>query len=189
MAHQQESFLPFSSRQSLSCCLSHVAKRSTPKPRGPLYSPSEPCGPFPHFRTTWPSPFPPWLRLVGVRTSYIHFSNISWTPRVLDPITNPFLGPSSWLHPDSLPNCGEQDNTTQRSGISLKQPRLAFHTSAGPPQIFGIHFVLVSFLLRTLPCLFVTTEIRILLLFQASLYSLLAKLSMLGWKRKDPLWS
>ena len=36
MAHQQESFLPFSSRQSLSCCLSRVAKRSTPKPRGPL---------------------------------------------------------------------------------------------------------------------------------------------------------
>ena len=57
MAHQQESSLPFSSRQSLSCCLSRVAKRSTPKPRGPLYSPSEPCGPFPHFRTTWPSPF------------------------------------------------------------------------------------------------------------------------------------
>ena len=57
MAHQQESFLPFSSRQSLSCCLSRVAKRSTPKPRGPLYSPSEPCGPFPHFRTTWPSSF------------------------------------------------------------------------------------------------------------------------------------
>ena len=44
---------------------------------------------------------PPWLRLVGVRTSYIHFSNISWTPWVLDPITNPFLGPSSWLHPAS----------------------------------------------------------------------------------------
>ena len=44
-AHQQESFLPFSSRQSLSCCLSRVAKSSTPKPHGPLYSPSEPCGP------------------------------------------------------------------------------------------------------------------------------------------------
>ena len=44
---------------------------------------------------------PPWLRLVGVRTSYIHFSNISWTPRALDPIINPFLGPSSWLHPAS----------------------------------------------------------------------------------------
>ena len=57
MAHQQESFLPFSSRQSLSCCLSRVAKRSTPKPRGPLYSPSEPCGPFPHFRTAWFSLF------------------------------------------------------------------------------------------------------------------------------------
>ena len=47
MAHQQESLLPFSSRQSLSCCLSRVAKSSTPKPRGPLYSPSEPCGPLP----------------------------------------------------------------------------------------------------------------------------------------------
>ena len=44
---------------------------------------------------------PPWLRPVGVRTSYIHFSNVSWTPRVLDPITNSFLGPSSWLHPAS----------------------------------------------------------------------------------------
>ena len=29
------------------------------------------------------------------------FSNISWTLWVLDPITNPFLGPSSWLHPAS----------------------------------------------------------------------------------------
>ena len=53
----------------------------------------------------WPCsmcPIPPWLRPVGVRTSYTHFSNISWTPRALDPITNPFLGPSSWLHPASL---------------------------------------------------------------------------------------
>ena len=57
MAHQQESFLPFSSRQSLSCCLSRMARRSTPKPRGPLYSPSEPCGPFSHFRTSWFSLF------------------------------------------------------------------------------------------------------------------------------------
>ena len=45
MAHQQESFLPFSSWQSLSCCLSRVAK-STPKPHGPLlFTPSEPRGP------------------------------------------------------------------------------------------------------------------------------------------------
>ena len=52
----------------------------------------------------WPCsmcPFPQ-FRLVGVRTSYIHFSNISWTPQVLDPITNPFLGPSSWLHFNSI---------------------------------------------------------------------------------------
>ena len=34
MAHQRESFLPFSSRQSLSCCLSCVAKRSTPNHMG-----------------------------------------------------------------------------------------------------------------------------------------------------------
>ena len=47
MAQQQESFLPFSLwLQSLSCCLSRVARRSTPKPRGPLYSPSEPHGPL-----------------------------------------------------------------------------------------------------------------------------------------------
>ena len=76
MAHQQESFLPFSSRQSISCCLSRVVKRSTPKPRGPLPFPSEPhcplftspklpdplpsptkpCGPlFPFIRTAWTS--------------------------------------------------------------------------------------------------------------------------------------
>ena len=52
MAHQQESFLPFSSRQSLSCCLSHMAKGSTPKPPGPNSSQAvwsqplpELCGP------------------------------------------------------------------------------------------------------------------------------------------------
>ena len=62
-AHQQESFLPFSSRQSLSCCLSRVAKRSTPKPHRPLYSPSEPRGPLfpmvatPGFKSQHPSSF------------------------------------------------------------------------------------------------------------------------------------
>ena len=40
MAHQQETFYPFSSRQSLSCTLSHVAKGSTPKLRGPNSRPS-----------------------------------------------------------------------------------------------------------------------------------------------------
>ena len=44
MAHQQESFLPFSSRQSLSCCLSRGAKRSTPKPHGPPSSPPKSHG-------------------------------------------------------------------------------------------------------------------------------------------------
>ena len=45
MAHQEESFLPFSSWQSLSCCLSHMAKRGTPKPCGPLSSPPKLHGP------------------------------------------------------------------------------------------------------------------------------------------------
>ena len=46
MAHQQESFLPFSSWQSLSRCLSCVAKSSTPKPHGPPPFTSEPHGPL-----------------------------------------------------------------------------------------------------------------------------------------------
>ena len=37
---------PLSSWQSVSCCLSRMAKRSTPKPRGPLPFPSEPHGPL-----------------------------------------------------------------------------------------------------------------------------------------------
>ena len=52
MAHQQESFLPFSFRKILSCCLSHMAKGSTPKPPGPNSSQAvwsqplpELCGP------------------------------------------------------------------------------------------------------------------------------------------------
>ena len=75
VAHQQESFLPFSSRQSLSCCLSRVAKRSTPKPRGPLYSPSEPCGPFPHFRTAWSS-----LYFSEPRGSFSFYFRTMWPP-------------------------------------------------------------------------------------------------------------
>ena len=43
----------------------------------------------------------PQLRLMGLRTSYIY--KIFSGHRVLDPITNPCLGPSSWLHPVSLP--------------------------------------------------------------------------------------
>ena len=62
--------------QSLSCCLSHVARRSTPKPRGPLYSPSEPRGSFPHFRTTWTSIY---LLASEPRGSPIYF-RAAWSP-------------------------------------------------------------------------------------------------------------
>ena len=70
MAHQQESFLPFSSRQSLSCCLSRVAKRSTPnhmvlstllQNRVVLFPISEPRGPLftsPKLPDPGPLPFP-----------------------------------------------------------------------------------------------------------------------------------
>ena len=51
-------------------------------------------------------PSPSW-GLVGVgggvlRTSYIFFSNISWTPWVLDPIINPYLPTSPWLPPVTI---------------------------------------------------------------------------------------
>ena len=54
----------------------------------------------------WPCPMGPFpqLRLVGVKTSYMYFSNISWTCRVLDPITHPYLKPASWLHPVIRPH-------------------------------------------------------------------------------------
>ena len=70
MAHQQESFLPFSSRQSLSCRLSRVAKRSTAKPRGPLPFPSEPHGPlFPSPKLPDPRPSPPKLVVLSFPSS------------------------------------------------------------------------------------------------------------------------
>ena len=41
---------------------------------------------------------PPAQACGGEGILYVFF-NISWTPWVLDPITNPYLGPPSWLHP------------------------------------------------------------------------------------------
>ena len=88
MAHQQEPFLPFSSQQSLSCCLSRVATRSTPKPHGlllftspkphdPLSSPPKPRGPLFTLEPRGPLPFPSeprgplplWLPCLGLNPS------------------------------------------------------------------------------------------------------------------------
>ena len=94
MAHQQESFLPFSSRQSLSCCLSRVAKRSTPKPRGPLYSPSEPCGPL---------PFPQNRMVLPIHSRTMWFSLFT-SPKLHDPLLSPPkpCGPPYSLKPRGL---------------------------------------------------------------------------------------
>ena len=85
MAHQQESFLPFSSRQSLSCCLSRVAKRSTPKPRGPLPFPSEPHGPLftsPKLPDPLPSPPNPCGPLFpSIRTAWTSIYLLASEPR------------------------------------------------------------------------------------------------------------
>ena len=66
--HQQESFHPFSSWQSLSCCLSRMAKRSTPKPHGPLHFTPVPRGPplsTPELR----DPLSLWLPSLGLNPS------------------------------------------------------------------------------------------------------------------------
>ena len=79
LAHQQEPFSSFSSQQSLSCCLSHVAKRSTPKPQGPLLfippklhdplpSFPKPCGP-PSSSSEPRGPLPLWLLHLSLNPS------------------------------------------------------------------------------------------------------------------------
>ena len=73
MAHQQESFHPFSSRQSLSCCLSHVAKGSTPKLHGPNSRPSH---------------------VVPTYSTKAAWSSLVWLPRLgLNPCTSLPLQP------------------------------------------------------------------------------------------------
>ena len=105
---------PLSSWQSLSCCLSCVAKRSTPKPHGPLLFTLEPHSPlfspqncmvlpinsrssWPspfYFRTSWPSSFPlrtSWLS--HLRRSRVVYSFL-WLPGLsLNPSTHLPLQP------------------------------------------------------------------------------------------------
>ena len=93
-AHQQESFLPLSSRQSLFSCLSRVAKRSTPKPHGPLlFTPpklhvSLPSSPKPRGRPSSPSErhgplsFPPEPRGHPSFTPELRGPLSLWLPRL-----------------------------------------------------------------------------------------------------------
>ena len=78
MAHQQESFHPFSSRKYLSCCLSHVAKGSNPKPRVPNLS-----------QAVW-----------SQKRCIVPKRNTKWLPRLgLNPSTNLPLQPHFRLLP------------------------------------------------------------------------------------------
>ena len=97
MAQQQESFLPFSSWQSLFCCLSCVAKSSTPKPHGPLYSPSEPRGPLftsPKLPDPGPLPFPS-----EPRGTLLFYFRTTWTSIYLlasEPRGSPIYFRAAW---------------------------------------------------------------------------------------------
>ena len=98
MAQQQESFLPFSLwLQSLSCCLSRVARRSTPKPRGPFHSPSEPRG-------------PPLLRLLHLRLNpSVHFPfqpHFRLLLQSVTPASIPVFFQLYWAAIVSLGRCG-----------------------------------------------------------------------------------
>ena len=103
MAHQQESFLPFSSWQSLSCCLSRVAKRSTPKPRGPLPFPSEPHGPLltsPKLPDPGPLSFPS-----EPRGTLLFYFRTTWTSIYLlapEPCGSPIYFRAAWSTPSLL---------------------------------------------------------------------------------------
>ena len=82
-AQQQESFLPFSSRQSLSCCLSRMILPIHSRTSWPSSFPSEPHGPPFSFRTAWSS-FP------------IQFIRTTWTSTHL--LASELRGPLSlWL--------------------------------------------------------------------------------------------
>ena len=131
-AYQQESFLLFSSWQSLSCCLSRVAKRSTlklhnpllftplklhdalpssPKPPGPLSSPSEPRGPLslwlPHLGLNPRAhlPLKPYFRLLLqlVTPTSIHlFFQLYWAA-IVSPSR---CGPMVWSQSSSSSHTG-----------------------------------------------------------------------------------
>ena len=71
--HQQESFLPFSPRQSLSCCLHHMAEGSTPKPSGPNSHPSHTVPIY--------SPKASWSSLVWLLHLCLNpHANLPWQP-------------------------------------------------------------------------------------------------------------
>lgn len=57
----------------------------------------------------------------------------------------------------------DQTDVEERIHISFPLLDIIHYSSAGPPQIICSHYVLVSFHQRTLSCLFVTAETKILL--------------------------
>ena len=104
MAHQQESFYPFSSQQSLSCFLSCMVKRSNPKPHGSDSSPScrIPTPPKPR------GPLLVWLPCLGLNPStslplQLHFWLLLQS---VTPASIPVFFPLYWAARVSLGKCG-----------------------------------------------------------------------------------
>ena len=136
MSHQQESFLPFSSQQSLSCCLSCVAKRSTPKPRGPLPFPSEPHGPLftsPKLPDPGPLPFPS-----EPRGTLLFYFRTTWTSIYLlasEPRGSTLSFRAAWSPPHLLWSCVVSSFLPQNLVVLplLWLPRLGLNPSAHLP--------------------------------------------------------
>ena len=186
-AHQQESFLPFSSRQSLSCCLSRVAKRSTPKPYGPLYSPSEPCGPLPFplephgpFFTSPKLPDPSPLPFPSEpRGTLLFYFRTTWTSVYLlapEPRGSPIYFRAAWSTPFS-------PKTLWSSSPFTLEPRGPF------PHLLWSH-VVSSFLPQNLVVLPLqsVTPASILVFFQlywAAIVSL-GRCGPVAWSQSSP---
>ena len=125
MAQQQESFPRFSSRQSLSCCLSRVAKRSTPKPHGPLIFTPELHGP-PPFTSEPRGPLSLWLPRQGLNPS-THLTlqpHFRLLPQSVTPASIPTFFQLYWAAIVSVGRCGpmawSQSSPSSHAGAATR---------------------------------------------------------------------
>ena len=126
MAHQQESFLPFPSRQSLSCCLIREAKRSTPK----LYGPPSGMAASPGFKSQHqPSSAAPFQTPPTISYTCQHslFFQLYWAAIVslgnCGPMAWSQSSPSSHTGPVTRGSCLPVTNWVEVTPISLAQSK------------------------------------------------------------------